>query len=421
MIKILLSIFIITASGCSVLSGQLEQPFTPELKSEILSEIDSTLKKEAFSYGTDFNQWRDHLAQHQTEIDAAPNEEELAKAINNAFDEFKISHLSIQPPRAVELSNQGLITSERIGLRCFSADDQCVVDQIIKASPAYIAGIRRGDNITELNLLEENEGSNNEHKVYSVAWTRNDQKHSATITATTFKRVDPMELLWLADDIPVLRFGSFTDEFYAIGTSNALIKKVVERSPQALIIDMRGNEGGDGINFHHFVSHFNKNFTTSILAASKKDLLAAQKVPPQNPSYESVMDEGFHIPSLRVNPFRSRFKGTIIILIDHLAASAGDLVPQILRETRGAVLIGRTTSGYLLGAEEKILPGGFRLNYPAWEVTPPSATRLEKTGVKPDIELSVQETATDAIIYTVAVDEIKRQLNIKNNTSVKNH
>jgi C-terminal processing protease CtpA/Prc len=75
-------------------------------------------------------------------------------------------------------------------------------------------------------------------------------------------------------------------------------------------------------------------------------------------------------------------------------------------------LIGRTTSGYLLGAEEKILAGGFRLNYPAWEVTPPSATRLETVGVKPDIELSTQDTATDAIIYNVATNEMKRQLKL---------
>jgi C-terminal processing protease CtpA/Prc len=295
------------------------------------------------------------------------------------------------------------------------------VDQIIKVSPAYLAGIRRGDNIVELNLLDTPpQLTETAAKTYDVRWQRGNEEFSDRITATTFKRVDPMELLWLENQIPVFRIGSFANEFYSVRTSNKILKEIVRHSPTAIIIDMRGNEGGDGVNFHHFVSHFNKNFTTSILAASKKDWRAAAQESSSNPAYTDVMSEGFHIPSFRVNPLRSRFKGNIVILVDHLAASAGDLVPQILRETRNAVLIGRKTSGYLLGSEEKILSGGFRLSYPAWEVTPPSATRLEKVGVAPDIELSVQETATDELIYSIAVNEIIRRAALQQKTKLLN-
>ncbi|HYW14095.1 MAG TPA: S41 family peptidase [Longimicrobium sp.] len=94
------------------------------------------------------------------------------------------------------------------------------------------------------------------------------------------------------------------------------------------------------------------------------------------------------------------YTGRIAILTDTNTGSAAEAVAAMLQETRGAVVIGEPTAGAMLSSADVMVAPGWRLRYPAMDYRTAAGVRVEGDGVAPDVPAPPADRA--ALLRTAA-------------------
>ncbi|MCH6255278.1 S41 family peptidase [Puniceicoccaceae bacterium K14] len=381
---------------------------TSEKKDRILESIDNILNKRAFALEADFSEWNTHIETHRTPIAEAQTPEAFAKAVRKALSEFGVSHTNVSPPVQTQARRQAKQVG-LIGIYMSEHEEEYIVNKIARSSPAYAAGIRKLDTIVKIDGHPPKEA----HKYYKpdattrkLKWIRNGISYEKSVSIYPFTPNDPPSLRWIGEDIAVIEIMSFASKQYHRKQTSRLLKKV--KNAKGVILDLRGNFGGLTYNYRHLASRFISNGKTFNYRIDKPTQRRSQKkLNTANPSWDEMLPF-----AKKIGFWRQGFvyQGPIVVLIDEYCASGGDLFPAVLKEQSGATLIGRKTEGALIASRTKALPFGYSLQHPIYEIATPEGRRLEGNGQKPDIALSVRETADDEYIFKLAVDEIERKL-----------
>jgi carboxyl-terminal processing protease len=135
-----------------------------------------------------------------------------------------------------------------------------------------------------------------------------------------------------------------------------------------MIIDLRGNPGGDG---------------------RTGELLAGQ-----------FLDERALFGSLRTRTGTSEwnvdgesiYAGPVVILIDALSYSCSEWFASGMQAVGRAVIIGERSPGGTTAMNVKTLPNGASLGYPVAQLLTPDGTVLEGYGVIPDIAVTLDHS-----------------------------
>ena len=146
------------------------------------------------------------------------------------------------------------------------------------------------------------------------------------------------------------------------------IKKAVARFQQhhvrALVIDLRGNPGGQG----------------------------AMSIPVASLFVDHAAHAGdAQVPRLRADVHRAArswastpFLGPLAILTDEGTASASEMLAAGLQEAKRAVVVGDASLGAVLPSVVEALPGGAVMQYVVADFKTPKGVLLEGRGVQPD-------------------------------------
>jgi C-terminal processing protease CtpA/Prc len=138
-------------------------------------------------------------------------------------------------------------------------------------------------------------------------------------------------------------------------------------SSKALILDLRGNPGGDIEALKEMISHlFDHDVTVATLVARK----------PEKP----MIAKG-----------RGSFKGKLIVLVDSESASSSELLARVVQLEKRGVVIGDKTAGAVMQAKvreeqvgaDRVTLYGFQISDA--ELIMADGKSLEKVGVTPDI------------------------------------
>lgn len=164
-------------------------------------------------------------------------------------------------------------------------------------------------------------------------------------------------------------------------TDNALAKELFtceKDDPQWYVIDLRGNGGGYLQKWVDIASHF---LPKGVPVVSAKYSMFPSE------TYTTIED--------------GRYKGKpIVVLIDGLTASAGEIVAWALQQNVQAKLVGTSTFGKWSIQTVMSVGSGAWLKYTVGMRYLPDDTNIDKEGIKPDIEVvfdteSYQETMKD--------------------------
>jgi carboxyl-terminal processing protease len=141
------------------------------------------------------------------------------------------------------------------------------------------------------------------------------------------------------------------------------------RDANAIILDVRGNGGGDGGTVNLVVRSF---------------------LPTNAPETNILYDRaGKIVPSKSVEPPWDRFPAQtpVVVLIDKSSASGSEALAAALREEgRATIMGGRSRGAAHVIRDSASLPGGFTIYIPEYRVAGRvTGTDWEGTGVKPDI------------------------------------
>lgn len=90
---------------------------------------------------------------------------------------------------------------------------------------------------------------------------------------------------------------------------------------------------------------------------------------------------------IKTDYWTSRYDGPLAILVGPASASAAEISAAVLKQSRRGIVIGRTTSGSVLGALSYPLPDGGSVQVPVEDVEMLDGKRLEGRGVVPNVEV----------------------------------
>jgi tetratricopeptide (TPR) repeat protein len=142
---------------------------------------------------------------------------------------------------------------------------------------------------------------------------------------------------------------------------------------RGLILDLRGNGGGDG------------GIAVEV---------AARFLPRGSEVCTYVTRRG---PEKRATSweFSRRPTGPLVILVDRATASAAELLAAALRDQAGATLMGRPTAGKGVGQKALLLPDGSGISLTRFRLLPPSGESWDGAGLQPAILLDRPEETGD--------------------------
>ena len=134
---------------------------------------------------------------------------------------------------------------------------------------------------------------------------------------------------------------------------------------QGLILDLRGNGGGDGP-----------------VAVQVAGLFLG-------PGREVCTFWSRRGPSVQVTtrPAAPLPHGPPVILVDRQTASAAEILAAALREAAGAVLVGERTAGKGVGQKAILLADGSGLSFTRFRITSPTGQSWDGSGLSPDVEV----------------------------------
>lgn len=260
--------------------------------------------------------------------------------------------------------------------------NQIIVLMPIKGTPAEEAGLKSGDVITKIdgisytgeelskasNALKQQEGTKAKIEII-----RDEETLEIEVERKSIK-VNHIESKIINNNIGYIDIATFDEGCYDEFVENW--NSLKEKNVKSLIIDLRNNGGGivdEAINIADLMVDKNK---TLLITTEKNEEESITK---------SKKDKIIDLP--------------IVILVNENTASASEILTGALRDNlENLKVIGKTTYGKGVIQTIFSLKDGSGLKLTTNEYFTPKHTTINKTGIKPDVEV---EFPTDKTLYNI--------------------
>ena len=386
------------------------QPITPESKETVLVAMQATIQSQAFVPGVDFSQWPAFLEKRRNEIRSAEDVPTFVNSVNGALRDFGISHIRLFSPQSAKTRVTGV--AQNFGLRTEKIESGLKITAIAAKGPAAQLGLEVGDEILEVEGLEKPTTypvpSDRETALFTVKRKSNGQLKHFMLLKRAYSTDLPNTLTWTSKATAVLRIPSFS-RTYDRKQIESFVAEVNEKRAHSLVLDLRGNGGGFVANCNHLLSlltppgtstgtQVNRQMTERYMQTNGgdgKDMVAIAK-------WSGPTSKTFKLP-------QAPFLGKVAILLDKGSASASEITSAVLKEERGAVLVGKPSAGAVLVSLFIPLRGtdGFEVQVPLSDYVSPGGMRLEKNPLKPDVIVEAPRTEASDPTLESALKAIK--------------
>jgi carboxyl-terminal processing protease len=385
---------------------------TPAVKAEVLNRASDLILTRAYVPGIDFSKWPAYLATQKDAIDKAQTDDDFATAIQDALENFKITHIVIHTPKMV---NSRMTNSTiGIGIRINLIPEGVLVVGLIDKAPAEAAGIEVGDIITAANgakVTGPSQIQGDEGTSVKITVKKSDGKmKDYTIVRRKFSTTRPEELTWVDKETAVLKIYTF-DLAYNRDRVEDLIKQAAPA--KRLIVDLRGNGGGAVLNLEHFLGTLLPD--DSVMGTFIDKSLVNKFVTETKGSATDLKAMADWSPEkIRIKQNKNAtYKGEVAVLVDGGSGSAAEIAAAALRDTLNSPIAGTKSAGAVLVSMMRPLPDNWVLQIPVDDYVTSKGLRLEGAGVVPDTVVakvpSIIKKGDVDPTWVAAVDLLKKQ------------
>lgn len=259
-----------------------------------------------------------------------------------------------------------------IGVAMQKTEKGAELVKVFENSPAEKSGIKNGDilikvdgkTIEELsvdqiaNLVRGKEGTE-----VKITILNKDGEKDLKVKRDNIK-IKYVSGKMLEKGIGYIKIDQFGDDAYKMFKEE--YDKLIKEGMNRLIIDLRGNTGGELRNAENIIEMF----------LEKGKLM-----------YSTRNKSGYKVEEKTAKPGNENIK--LIILGDRYSASASELLIGALVDNKRAKLVGENTFGKGVIQEMKPLPTGDFLKLTVEEYLRPNGDKIHKKGVKPDYEIKL--------------------------------
>ncbi len=401
--KITLTIVVITLF--SFCKGQTNE----SQNVEILNTVWETMNTQYFDSTFNGLNWQAEYDYYKPIIEKCETNDSLFHYLNQMLFKLNVSHLFALPADYKdEIGSPQLFLDGTIGIDLRLINGEAIIISVKKKSAAFNSGIKPGFRLIEVNgktinsfiderksepippfndinirlLSTENiirelygtpddtvnitymDENNLEHSVSLQLKNRSIEKVSfipslPPMYASIDKRI-------ISDSIAYIHFDVFLPVLL-----DSIVSSIAEYiNYPNLIIDIRGNPGGD----------FNTRRTIAEQFVSERTLFWR---------YQRRND----VNEVFLNPSPKPYKGKVVILIDELSSSSSEEFSGGMKAIGRATIIGQRTAGKVLTMEIVELPEGGLFVYPNQQTRTSKDEVLEGVGVIPDIKIEMEKEA----------------------------
>ena len=399
-----------------------EQPpvaLTAEQRLAAFNEVWQTIREGYYDTNYHGLIWTDIRDRYQPRAQFATNDYEFHAALRRMLVELRDGHTHYGAPPHVSNPN-AKPTAFGVGLSIAQAEGRLVVSRVEAGSEAEKNGVRLGMMLhsvdgqpaatrwLELRKLVQGENSHSTGHYLDyllcqlffdgdagipavVAFENTDGSTNVVQlkrrkAQLTFQEPPVLTALRRPSGLGYIRFNHWSPTLAKKLRSE--LKELLDTP--GLIIDLRGNNGGD-IDFNLDVAgHF---------------------LPPKSVLGESISRDGRAAPWLS-RPNKPVYKGQIAVLVDAGSLSGSEFFATYMRDRAKAVIVGRPSGGTLLKQTTKKISGGGLLNYSTHDYRSPGGRKIEGVGVVPDklVEITIEDLAQGRDADVSAGEELLRHL-----------
>jgi carboxyl-terminal processing protease len=356
----------------------------PEIKQQVLERVTKLIESNAFVPGIDFSRWAGFLEQEKEKLDAAKNDEEFQRAINEALRKFGASHCVLTTPKTTEILRTGKTVG--IGISGQSTPEGIVIVRTAPGGSAEKLGLLVGDTIVEADgkkpdgarALAGEEGTTVKLKIKHA----NGETDTYEAVRKPFSTLQEEEISFPSEQVARLAIHSF-DFTYNPERVEDLLGKIGNRTN--LILDLRDNPGGAVVNLQHLLGLLmpaDAPIGTFISRRLTDRYVKETNGSPTDITAIAAWAQNKLKPAAKPNV--ARFRGQVAVLINSGSGSASEMVAAALKDTINATIIGRKSAGAVLVSIIVPASNGFMLQYPLSDYVTIKGVRLEGTGVTPD-------------------------------------
>lgn len=306
--------------------------------------------------------WLAQAAEKRAEVVANPDEVSFYRGLNGVLAELGDKHTHAIRPFSNRLTRQRRLGEGLdFGFSLAGAGDGFVVDRVRPDGPAAKAGLQPGwrvDTVDGAPFVLTGSYLDAEHQ-WGFTDAR-DQPHLATFAAVPL----PREVGYVdrtPEGVLVITFNSFD------GPSREWVQAQLAAAqadpPPGIIIDLRGNGGGDAWELRRILSPF---FT--------------------EPTPYGIVDSGPIFGGVRkTGRWRTPWTGKLAVLISGRTASAAELFAAAIQESGRGPVVGSKSAGAVVASRHFDLPDGGMLSIGIRSFRTAAGVTLEHRGVTPDV------------------------------------
>ncbi len=265
--------------------------------------------------------------------------------LNEQFSLLHTSHLQIY--NAEESRKVWSGESQETGIESQYVDGELVILKVHRNSPAEFAGLRMGDIIYRINedlgtpeMAEKDSGN------YLIE--RNKKITEYKIQAKSIKREEDPQVVRVSTRTATLKVPSFRAEFFEKNKWRSQISEL--KKYQKIIIDLRGNIGGNFVAGLRFLSPFMcGSQDIGYLWKPKSKLKKEMSFPDElNDEHQvDILDKAFLVRLLTFEDYDC-LTASVAVLVDSGSASTAEMVAQALKDYIDAKIFGSASAGQLL-------------------------------------------------------------------------
>ncbi len=168
------------------------------------------------------------------------------------------------------------------------------------------------------------------------------------------------------------------------------INKLKDEGMKKLILDLRGNTGGEILEVVPILS---------MLLPKENEFLFSV-------GYKNSKDEQYNRNSEQI------FKGDIVVLVNSSTASASEILTGVLKDYKRATIVGEKTFGKGIIQTFFYLGSGNVLKLTSGKYMTPSKTQIHKKGINPDIELNMDNLLCKTGYINESDEQYKKRLEL---------
>ncbi|MGL4561376.1 MAG: S41 family peptidase [Brevinema sp.] len=377
-LKILRVTFLFSIIGVSFFSGILIANF--QLKSLIYGK-ESKADENYFRYYNMFREAYKILQDEYVNTEKLDSKTLLTGAIKGLLSATEDPYTDFLTPEiAEEFSNNINASFYGVGIRIEMRNNLLTIISPIQGTPAAQANVQPGDRIIKING-ESTEGITSLEAVNKIRG-----KLGTTVTLTLLRAgalesfdiplkrakidIETIESSLISYEnkkiayIKIIEFGIPTEKDFV-----KHLKTLLKEKPQGLILDVRNNPGG----LLSSVANIADNIIDNGLIVYTRGRIT-------NENYEFVAHQN---KTLIPNDL------PVVILGNQGSASASEILIGALKDTKRAIVVGKTTFGKGSVQKTRQLSDGSILKYTVAKYYTPSGNVIDKIGIAPNSEVNL--------------------------------